>query len=70
MSTFGIWTTPEREGAGPVDERRAELRQRQRDAIWKWRWLGLRESTPGFKGMVVVLGVAVVYIVVRALTAL
>jgi hypothetical protein len=27
----------------------ATRRQLQRDAIWKWRWLGLRDSTPGFK---------------------
>jgi hypothetical protein len=53
-----------------VDTRREQLRQRQRDAIWKWRWLGLRDSTPGFKGSVIVVGVAVVYLVVRAFTAL
>jgi hypothetical protein len=53
-----------------VNERRAELRQRQRDAIWKWRWLGLRDSTPGFKGIMVVLGVAIVYVVVHALMGL
>jgi hypothetical protein len=22
---------------------------RQRDALWKWRWLGWRGSTPAFK---------------------
>jgi hypothetical protein len=53
-----------------VDERREQLRQRQRDAIWKWRWLGLRSSTPGFKGMIVILVVVAAYIAVRALTAL
>jgi len=53
-----------------VNERRAQLRQRQRDAIWKWRWLGLRDSTPGFKAMMIVLGVAVVYVAVRVLMAL
>jgi hypothetical protein len=42
------------------------LRQRQRDAIWKWQWLGLRDSTPGFKGiMIALLGVAV-YLALRA----
>ena len=35
-----------------------DLRARQRDAIWKWRWLGWRDSTPGFKGALVLLGVA------------
>jgi hypothetical protein len=38
----------------------------QRDAIWKWRWLGLRDSTPGFKGMVIVLAAGAVYVAVRA----
>lgn len=53
-----------------MDERREQLRQRQRDAIWKWRWLGLRSSTPGFKGMIVILVGVAAYIAVRALTAL
>jgi hypothetical protein len=53
-----------------VDENREQVRQRQRDAIWKWRWLGLRGSTPGFKGMMVVLVVVAAYVAVRALTAL
>ena len=53
-----------------MDERRVQLRQEQRDAIWKWRWLGLRRSTPGFKAGMVVLGAVAVYLVVRALTAL
>lgn len=44
-----------------------QLRQMRRDAIWKWRWLGLRNSTPGFKGAVVVLGVAAVSITERIL---
>jgi hypothetical protein len=50
--------------------RREQVRQTQRDAIWKWRWLGLRDSTPGFKGAIVVLVIAAVYVAVRALTAL
>ena len=25
------------------------LSEGQRDALWKWRWLGLRDSTPAFK---------------------
>jgi hypothetical protein len=33
------------------------LTQEQRDAIWKWRWLGWRGSTPAFKGSMVVLAV-------------
>jgi hypothetical protein len=50
-----------------VNERRDQLTQIQRDAIWKWRWLGFRNSTPGFKGSLVILGVAAIYIAVRAL---
>jgi hypothetical protein len=51
-----------------VNERRDQLRELQREAIWKWRWLGFRNSTPGFKGSLIVLGVAAVYIAARALT--
>jgi hypothetical protein len=43
-----------------VNESREQLRQRQREAIWKWRWLGVRDSTPGFKGSLILLGVAVI----------
>jgi hypothetical protein len=39
----------------------------QRDAIWKWRWLGFRNSTPAFKGSLVILGVAAIYVAARAL---
>lgn len=27
----------------------SERDQMWRDALWKWRWLGLRGSTPAFK---------------------
>jgi hypothetical protein len=53
-----------------MDERRDRLRQKQRDAIWKWRWLGLRESTPGFKGAMVVVVVAIVFIALHAFAVL
>jgi hypothetical protein len=46
-----------------VDQRREWLRQKQRDAIWKWRWLGWRDSTPGFKGSLVLLVAAVVLVI-------
>lgn len=52
-----------------MDEHRAQLRQKQRDAIWKWRWLGLRDSTPGFKGMLFIVVCVAVYLAVRAFTA-
>ena len=45
-----------------MSERREQLRKRRREAIWKWRWLGLRDSTPGFKGGLLLLAVAVVFI--------
>jgi hypothetical protein len=56
--------------SGHVHEEREQLHQRQRDAIWKWRWLGLRDSTPGFKGSMIALGVVAIYIAVRLLIAL
>lgn len=41
-----------------------DLRQMQREAIWKWRWLGFRNSTPGFKGALVLLAIAAIWIAV------
>jgi hypothetical protein len=36
--------------SGPSDrESAASLSARQRDALWKWKWLGWRDSTPAFK---------------------
>lgn len=43
-------------------EARTALRAEQRDAIWKWRWLGLRRSTPGFKLTMALLAGAAVWI--------
>jgi hypothetical protein len=77
LKGFGLKTTgsdvdkrarPDRKGV-PVDERREHLRQRQREAIWKWRWLGLRDATPGFKGSLILLAAAAAYLVVRVLTS-
>jgi hypothetical protein len=50
-----------------VSEDREKTHRIQRDAIWKWRWLGLRDSTPGFKGSLLILAVAAGCIVVLAL---
>jgi hypothetical protein len=50
-----------------MTERQDQLRQMQRAAIWKWRWLGFRNSTPAFKGSLIVLGVAAIYLAARAL---
>jgi hypothetical protein len=41
-------------------------RQTQRDALWKWRWLGVRHGTPAFKGSLLGLAVAAGYILLRA----
>jgi hypothetical protein len=48
-----------------MDERRKQLRKKQRDAIWKWRWLGWRDSTPGFKGSLVLLAAAVILLILH-----
>jgi hypothetical protein len=45
------------------------LTQRQRDAIWKWRWLGFRDSTPAFKASMVVLAIPTAYLVITYLKA-
>jgi len=42
------------------DDRSAELRSVQREALWKWRWLGLRRSTPAFKACLVLLAAVAV----------
>jgi hypothetical protein len=34
----------------------------QRDGLWKWRWLGFRESTPAFKASLVILGLLAIAI--------
>jgi hypothetical protein len=49
-----------------VGESREQLRQKQREAIWKWRWLGFRDSTPGFKGSLILVAVAIVLIALYA----
>ena len=36
----------------------------QREAIWTWRWLGWRNSTPAFKASVAILGFASVALAV------
>ena len=39
------------------DERIAQI---QRDAVWKWRWLGWRNSTPAFKASLAILALAAI----------
>lgn len=41
---------------------REGLRDRQREAIWKWRWLGFRDSTPAFKGSLVIMAAVAVWV--------
>lgn len=43
------------------------LSQMQRDALWKWRWLGWRNSTPAFKGSLVLAAVAAIAVAVVAI---
>jgi len=59
--------TPSRRSLG-LQKREDRLSQKQREALWKWRWLGLRDSTPAFKVCAVLLVAVAVYIVVRAVT--
>jgi hypothetical protein len=39
----------------------------QLDALWKWRWLGWRHSTPAFKASLAILAVAALAIATIAL---
>ena len=44
------------------------LAQTRRDAIWKWRWLGWRDSTPAFKvsiAVLVLVGIALAVVAFR-----
>jgi len=34
----------------------------QREALWKWRWLGWRASTPAFKASIAILAAAALVI--------
>gem|GEM_PF-3223106 len=43
-----------------MDVSRDDIRRIQRDAIWKWRWLGFKNSTPGFKASLAVIAFAVI----------
>ena len=39
----------------------------QRDALWKWRWLGWRQSTPAFKASMALLALLALALGVVAL---
>ncbi len=40
--------------------RDVRLTEMQREALWKWRWLGYANSTPAFKASLVLLALAAV----------
>lgn len=50
-----------------MNEVRAQRRQKQLEALWKWEWLGMRDSTPAFKLSLLAIGAAVVFGVIQAL---
>jgi len=46
----------------------SRLTEAQRDALWKWRWLGWRESTPAFKvsiGALAAIALAIAVVAIR-----
>lgn len=43
------------------------LSEEQLDALWKWRWLGWRASTPAFKASIAILGIAALTIGLTAI---
>jgi hypothetical protein len=42
------------------------LSARRRDALWKWRWLGWRDSTPAFKASLILLGAVLLALIAYA----
>ena len=49
-----------------MDEERSRS-EMQRAALWKWRWLGWRDSTPAFKASIALLCAAAAYLGTRLL---
>lgn len=49
---------------------RGELTSRQAEALWKWRWLGFRDSTPAFKACLALAAAIAFALVAYALVAL
>lgn len=45
------------------------LTELQQEALWKWRWLGFRHSTPAFKASVIVLEIAAFALAIVAIVA-
>lgn len=46
------------------------VHERRLDALWKWRWLGFKESTPAFKASLVLLAAVAFALIAYAFTAL
>ena len=46
------------------------LSEMQRDALWKWRWLGFRDSTPAFKSCLVLATAVLLALAAYAMTAM
>jgi len=44
------------------------LSEKQREALWKWRWLGWRDSTPAFKASIALAVIAALAILVVGLS--
>jgi hypothetical protein len=42
-------------GSVAHDDQSDRLSERRRDALWKWRWLGFKDSTPAFKASLILL---------------
>lgn len=49
-----------------MNEVRAQRRHKQLDALWKWEWLGMRDSTPAFKLSLVAIAAVVLVAAKRA----
>ncbi len=62
------YEVPERYAEQRMSDRE-HVRELQRQALWKWRWLGFANSTPAFKVSLVVLAVAGCALAVTAVAA-
>lgn len=50
-----------------ADELPTHLTETQRSALWKWRWLGWRESTPAFKASLTLVALLTIVLIFTAL---
>ncbi len=44
------------------------LTELQREALWKWRWLGVSKGTPAFQATLLVLEIAAFALAITAVT--